>query len=84
MNAAFEVGGQVGGVLADALEHSVARRGTRRGLAAGQICLVSPFTPSAPFSIGNAMGRNKVIYGLSRCTIGCQRSRDGRHLGRCN
>lgn len=69
MNAAFEVGGQVVGVLADALEHSVTRRGTRRAVAGGQICLVTPFTPGAPFSVGNAMGRNKVIYGLSRCTI---------------
>lgn len=25
--------------------------------------------PSATFSVGNAMGRNKIIYGLSRCTI---------------
>jgi predicted Rossmann fold nucleotide-binding protein DprA/Smf involved in DNA uptake len=69
MNAAFEVGGQVVGVLADTLERSVSRRGTRRGVADGQICLVTPFTPSAPFSVGNAMGRNKLIYGLSRCTI---------------
>ncbi len=69
MNAAFEVGGQVVGVLADALERSVTRRGTRRGVADGRICLVTPFTPSAPFSVGNAMGRNKIIYGLSRCTI---------------
>ena len=69
MNAAFEVGGQVVGVLADALERSVTRRGTRRGVADGQICLVTPFTPSAPFSVGNAMGRNKIIYALSPCTI---------------
>ena len=58
-------GGQVVGVLADALERSV----TRRGVAGGQICLVTPYPPSTPFSVGNAMGRNKIIYGLSRCTI---------------
>jgi predicted Rossmann fold nucleotide-binding protein DprA/Smf involved in DNA uptake len=69
MNAAFEAGGQVVGVLADALERTVTRRGTRRGVAGGQICLVTSFTPSAPFSVGNAMGRNKVIYAMSRCTI---------------
>lgn len=33
-----------------------------------------PWSPEAitlavPFSVGNAMGRNKIIYGLSRCTI---------------
>ena len=69
MNGAFEVGGQVVGVLADPLESAVARPGTRRGVADGQVCLVTPYTPTAPFSTGNAMGRNKIIYGLSRCTI---------------
>jgi len=69
MNAAFKVGGQVVGVLADSLERAVTRPGTRRGVAGGQICLVTPYTPSAPFSVGNAMGRNKIIYGLSRYTI---------------
>lgn len=69
MNAAFEAGGQVVGVLADALEDAISRRGTRRGVAGGQICLVTPYMPSAAFSVGNAMGRNKIIYGLSRCTI---------------
>jgi predicted Rossmann fold nucleotide-binding protein DprA/Smf involved in DNA uptake len=38
-------------------------------VAGGQICLVTPYPPSAPFSVGNAMGRNKIIYALSRCTI---------------
>jgi predicted Rossmann fold nucleotide-binding protein DprA/Smf involved in DNA uptake len=69
MNAAFEAGGQVVGVLADALEQAVTRRSTRRGVAGGQICLVTPYSPSAPFAVGNALGRNKIIYGLSRCTI---------------
>lgn len=69
MNAAFEAGGRVVGVLADALEHAVTRRGTRRGVAGGQICLVTPYAPSVAFSVGNAMGRNKIIYGLARCTI---------------
>jgi predicted Rossmann fold nucleotide-binding protein DprA/Smf involved in DNA uptake len=69
MNAAFEAGGQVVGVPADSLEGSVARRGTRQGVAEGRICLITPFTPAAAFSVGNAMGRNKIIYALSRCTI---------------
>jgi predicted Rossmann fold nucleotide-binding protein DprA/Smf involved in DNA uptake len=34
-----------------------------------QICLITPYGPAAPFSVGNAMGRNKLIYGLSRCTV---------------
>jgi predicted Rossmann fold nucleotide-binding protein DprA/Smf involved in DNA uptake len=69
MNGALDVGGQVVGVLADSLERAVNQPGTRRGVADGQVCLLTPFTPAAPFSVGNAMGRNKIIYGLSRCTI---------------
>jgi predicted Rossmann fold nucleotide-binding protein DprA/Smf involved in DNA uptake len=38
-------------------------------VADGQVCLVTPYSPAAPFSVGNAMGRNKIIYGLSRCTV---------------
>jgi predicted Rossmann fold nucleotide-binding protein DprA/Smf involved in DNA uptake len=69
MNAALNVGGQVVGVLADSLEHTVARRGIRQRVANGQICLVTPYPPSTPFSVGNAMGRNKIIYALARCTV---------------
>lgn len=69
MNAAFEFGGQVVGVLADSLERIVAKPSTRQGVASGQICLVTPYAPKAPFSAGNAMGRNKIIYALSRCVV---------------
>jgi predicted Rossmann fold nucleotide-binding protein DprA/Smf involved in DNA uptake len=34
-----------------------------------QICLLSPYGPDAPFSVGNAMGRNKLIYGLAESTL---------------
>jgi len=69
MNGAALAGGKVVGVLADALERAVTRRSTRRGILQGQFCLVTPFSPNAPFSVGNAMGRNKIIYALSRCTV---------------
>ncbi len=69
MNAAVKVGGQVAGVLADSLERAVTRRNTRQGVVNGQICLVTPYLPTSPFSVGNAMGRNRIIYGLSRCTV---------------
>ena len=69
MNRAVEVGGEVVGVVADSLERAVSRRTTRQGVTKGQICLVTPYVPTAPFSVGNAMGRNKIIYALSRCTV---------------
>jgi predicted Rossmann fold nucleotide-binding protein DprA/Smf involved in DNA uptake len=69
MNAAVDADGRVVGVLADALKRAVSRRVIRRGVTDGRICLVTPYSPTSPFSIGNAMGRNKIIYGLSRCTV---------------
>jgi predicted Rossmann fold nucleotide-binding protein DprA/Smf involved in DNA uptake len=36
---------------------------------AGQLCLASPFAPSAPFRAGNALGRNKIIYALSQIAV---------------
>lgn len=69
MNGAFDMGGQVVGVVAGSLDRAVSRPGTRRGVSNGQICLVTPYSPTAAFSVGNAMGRNKIIYGLARCTV---------------
>ena len=43
--------------------------GMRQGVSSGQICLVTPFAPDVAFSVGNAMARNKMIYGLARCTV---------------
>lgn len=76
MNAAIEFGGRVVGVLADSLERTVSRPSTRRAVNDGHICLITPYAPRVPFSTGNAMGRNKLIYALSRCVV-VVRSEDG-------
>jgi predicted Rossmann fold nucleotide-binding protein DprA/Smf involved in DNA uptake len=31
--------------------------------------MASPFGPDTPYQAGNAMGRNKIIYALSRVTF---------------
>lgn len=69
MNAAFEAGGTVVGVLADSLLKTAGEQSVRRAIASGLLCLVTPYSPSAPFSTGNAMGRNKIIYALARGTV---------------
>jgi predicted Rossmann fold nucleotide-binding protein DprA/Smf involved in DNA uptake len=69
MNAAWEAGGRVVGVVADSLERTVTNPAMRRSVAGGRVCLITPYTPAAPFSVGNAMGRNKIIYELARCTV---------------
>jgi predicted Rossmann fold nucleotide-binding protein DprA/Smf involved in DNA uptake len=37
----------------------------REQLLDNQLALVTPYAPTAGFSVGAAMGRNKVIYGLA-------------------
>ncbi|GIV02169.1 MAG: hypothetical protein KatS3mg015_0999 [Fimbriimonadales bacterium] len=67
MNAALEAGGRSLGFLADSLESAV--RKSRQILEEGVACLATPYTPSARFSVGNAMGRNKLIYGHAQVTV---------------
>ena len=65
MDAASRAGGQVVGVLAGDLERTVMSREHRDLLLAGRLVLISPYDPSSRFSVGHAMQRNKVIYGLA-------------------
>lgn len=69
MNAAFEAGGPVIGVLADSLSKAISASETRNAILDGCLCLCTPYSPAAGFSVGNAMGRNKLIYALSRVTL---------------
>ncbi|MDD4019875.1 MAG: DNA-processing protein DprA [Kiritimatiellae bacterium] len=65
MSAALEAGGIVLGVLADTLLRRSVERNTRHALADRRLLLISPYHPEAGFNVGNAMGRNKLIYGLA-------------------
>lgn len=65
MASALEAGGTVLGVLADTLLRRSVEREARRALADGRLLLISPYHPEAGFNVGNAMGRNKLIYGLA-------------------
>jgi len=67
MNAALDAGGASLGFLADSLEATV--RKSREPLESGALCLATPYAPAARFSIGNAMGRNKLIYGHADVTV---------------
>lgn len=69
MAAAYQAGGTVVGVLAESLQRRVRDPETRRVIAEGSACLVTPYKPDAGFSVANAMGRNKIIYALSRVTF---------------
>lgn len=65
MSSALEAGGVVLGVLADSLLRRSVSRDARLALADGRLLLISPYNPKARFTVGTAMGRNKLIYALS-------------------
>lgn len=69
MRAAFDAGGSVIGVLPEGVERRLREASTRAAVADGHAVLVSPYHPSAAFSPGAAMGRNKLIYALSDVAV---------------
>src|SRR5439155_14755595 len=58
-------GGIALGVLADSLESTIRKTDVRELVLDGKLVLVTPYVPTAGFSVGGAMGRNKLIYGLA-------------------
>jgi DNA processing protein len=69
MLAALDAGGFAIGVLADALEKAIRRQDLRTHIAEGQLTLISPYHPQARFTVGNAMGRNRLIYTLAEAAF---------------
>jgi predicted Rossmann fold nucleotide-binding protein DprA/Smf involved in DNA uptake len=69
MNAALEAGGLSLGALADSLEGTLRKPEVRELVLDGRLALVTPYAPDAGFSVGAAMGRNKVIYGLAEFAV---------------
>lgn len=69
MDAAAQAGGTVVGVLADALDRRLRTPDVRRAISRDELCLLTPFKPTAGFSVANAMARNKIIYALARITL---------------
>jgi predicted Rossmann fold nucleotide-binding protein DprA/Smf involved in DNA uptake len=67
MESALEARGTAVGVLADSLEKTVRTR--QDALRRGDLCLVTPYSPNAGFSVGAAMGRNRLIYTLADYAI---------------
>ncbi len=69
MSGALEAGGVAVGVPAEGILRASRSAEIRRRVHAGELCIASPYAPNSPFTAGNAMGRNKIIYGLSRLTF---------------
>jgi DNA processing protein len=65
MEASLSARGTAVGVLANNLEVELRKQIYRSAIQRGDLCLVSPYLPSASFNVGLAMGRNRLIYALS-------------------
>lgn len=65
MRAALEGRGCSVGVMAHSLEKAIRKKKYRDPLEKGNLTLMSPYAPDAGFSVGGAMGRNKLIYTLA-------------------
>ncbi|MDI6768057.1 MAG: DNA-processing protein DprA [Anaerolineales bacterium] len=66
-DSALEARGTAVSVLADSL--TKAGKSQKAALSRGDLCLVTPYSPNAGFSVGAAMGRNRLIYTLADYAI---------------
>ena len=69
MDAAYRCGIPSVGVTAEGLQRAGRRKELRGAVAEERLLLVSPYAPTAGFTVGNAMGRNKLIYALAVSTL---------------
>jgi predicted Rossmann fold nucleotide-binding protein DprA/Smf involved in DNA uptake len=69
MAGALKAGGGVVGIPGEGILKASRNAEIRRRVHDGELCIASPYAPGAPFTAGNAMGRNKIIYALSRVTF---------------
>lgn len=83
MLSALEEGGDVIGVLADSLSRDAVAARYRTGIIEKRLILLSPYNPEAGFHVGNAMGRNKLIYALSdfAMVVSAERDKGGTWTG---
>ena len=69
MKASLDARGTAVGILAHSLEKEIRKPENRAALQRGDLCLVTPYSPGAGFSVGSAMGRNRLIYALADYAI---------------
>jgi predicted Rossmann fold nucleotide-binding protein DprA/Smf involved in DNA uptake len=69
MRTGLEVGGRVCGIPTEGIRSISRNSDIRAAVQEGALTIASPYGPDAPFSVGSAMGRNKLIYGLADATV---------------
>ncbi len=65
MSSSLDAGGTTIGILADSLLKKSLERQSRNAINDKRLLLISPYHPNARFTVGTAMGRNKLIYSMS-------------------
>jgi len=69
VQSALEAGGHAAGILADSLARAIRQPDVREFVTSGRLVLLTPHRPDSGFSVGAAMGRNKIIYGCSDFSV---------------
>ncbi|MCG2419365.1 DNA-processing protein DprA [Aequorivita sp. F47161] len=69
MDHILQLNGYALGVLADSLIKKSSSNIYRKFIIDNKLTLISPYNPEAGFNVGNAMGRNKLIYVISQATV---------------
>jgi predicted Rossmann fold nucleotide-binding protein DprA/Smf involved in DNA uptake len=69
MRTGLEIGGRVCGIPTEGIRTISRNSDIRAAVQEGALTIASPYGPDAPFSVGSAMGRNKLIYGLADATV---------------
>lgn len=69
MASGLQLQGRVCGLPTEGIRVVGRRTDVRMAVHDGALVLASPFGPDAPFSIGNAMARNKLVYGICDVTV---------------
>jgi predicted Rossmann fold nucleotide-binding protein DprA/Smf involved in DNA uptake len=77
MLGAVNVDGTAIGIMADRLSGATVSQKYRDAIRRKNLVLISAYHPDAGFNIGNAMGRNKLVYCLSEAAIAVQSGTSG-------
>ncbi len=65
MSAALQAGGSALAVLPDRLDRAATSREAKEWIRDGKLAMITPFDPESAFTVGKAMGRNRLIYTLA-------------------
>ncbi|MEZ4504389.1 MAG: DNA-processing protein DprA [Thermomicrobiales bacterium] len=84
MMGALEVGGVAIAIVPDHLQRDRLRRANLDDIGAQLLTMVTTVHPDAPFTVANAMSRNRLIYALGHDRRGLYFRSTRGHLGWCH